>query len=272
MIEVLTVAEIRIYPVKAMRGVSVPSADVEPWGLGGDRRWMVVDAAGRFLTQRELPKMAIVRAALDAHGLELSAGGLGVLSVPMPSPGADTVETTIFKDRVRAVRADPSADVWLTRALGVACHLVFLADPAIARPVDPAYASPDDRVSFADGFPLLLTATASLADLNRRLAEAVPMDRFRPNVVVGGPGAAWGEDHWHRLRIGAVAFSAPKDCARCAVPTVDQDTGVKAESNEPLRTLGRFRRQADGRITFGQNLIPASRGRIAVGDIVEVLA
>ncbi len=265
------VAEIRIYPVKGLRGHAVPEATVEPWGLAGDRRYMVVDAAGRFITKRERPRMAVVEAGFVPGGIALSGAGQGRIVVAEPGAEAPRAKVTVWRDRVAARDAGAEAASWLSAALGVACRLVHMPDPAADRPVDPDFAEPSDRVSFADGFPLLVTNTASLADLNARLADPVGMDRFRTNIAVEG-AEPWAEDGWQRLRVGAVAFAGPKDCARCAVTTVDQDTGAKSERNEPIRTLAGFRRKAGGRIIFGQNLIPRSAGRISVGDAVERLA
>lgn len=265
------VAEIRIYPVKGLRGHAVPHAAVEPWGLAGDRRYMVVDAAGRFVTQRELPRMAVIEADLMPGGIALSGPGLRRIAVAEPDADAPRAGVTVWHDRVAARDAGAEAASWLSAALGLPCRLVHMADPASARPVDPDHAEPSDRVSFADGFPLLVTNAASLADLNARLPEPVGMDRFRTNLAVEG-AEPWAEDGWWHLRVGPVAFAGTKDCARCAVTTVDQDTGVKSERNEPLRTLAGFRRKAGGRIIFGQNLIPRGAGRISVGDAVELLA
>lgn len=265
----MRVTEIRIYPVKGLRGHAVPEAVVEPWGLAGDRRFMVVDEAGRFLTQRELPGMAVVDAAFAPEGLVLSAPGTAPMPVAVPGPDAGTRDVTVWRDRVVARDAGVEVAAWLSSVLGVACRLVHLADPAQGRPVDPDYSEPADRVSFADGFPLLVTNTASLDDLNHRLPAPVTMDRFRTNVAVSG-AEAWAEDEWRHLTIGAVPFAGTKDCARCAVTTVDQDTGRKSPENEPIRTLARFRRKAGGRIIFGQNLIPRGLGRIALGDAVTV--
>lgn len=265
----MRVSEIRIYPVKGLRGHAVAEAVVEPWGLAGDRRFMVVDEAGRFRTQRELPAMAVVEAAFAPGGLVLSAGRAAPLAVATPGDGAEARDVTVWRDRVAARDAGPEAAAWLSSVLGVPCRLVHLADPANGRPVDPDYGDATDRVSFADGFPLLVTNTASLDDLNGRLPAAVSMDRFRTNVAVSG-AEPWAEDGWQDLRIGDVPFAGPKDCARCAVTTVDQDTGRKSPENEPIRSLARFRRKAAGRIIFGQNLVPRGLGRIAVGDPVTV--
>lgn len=253
---------IAIYPVKGLRGIPVREAVVEPWGLKGDRRWMVVDAAGRYLTQRDLPGMARIAAVPDADGgVTLALDGTDPLHVPVPDVPA---EVLVWRDRVQAQEAGPEAAAWLSEALGRPCRLVHMGDPAAARPVDPSYARSEDRVSFADGFPLLAVNAASLDDLNARLPQPVPMDRFRTNLVVSG-APAWAEDGWASLHVGPVAFRGPKTCARCVVVTTDQLTGARPRDREPLRTLTGFRRDAKGRVVFGMNLIPDGAGRIAVG-------
>ena len=260
-----------IYPVKGLAGVSLTAAAVEPWGLRDDRRWMVVDAAGLFVSQRQTPAMALIGTTLVPGGLRLTASGQAPLEVAAPPADAPRVPVVVWHDTVAATPAGPAADAWLSTVLGAERRLVFMADPAQARPVDPAFSTPEDRVSFADAFPLLVTRTASLADLNARLSQAVPMDRFRANLVVEDDGGPWAEDGWRRLRVGDVTFRVAKDCGRCAVPTVDQATGQRADDNEPIRTLARFRRLPDGRIIFGQNLIPEHPGTVRVGDTVTAL-
>jgi uncharacterized protein YcbX len=269
----LTLREIRIYPVKALGCSSLPMAEVEPWGLARDRRWMVIDPAGRFLTQRELPMMARLGARAVADGLVLSAPGRA--DIALDFPGATTAPcrvVTVWGDAIPALDAGEEAAAWLSSALGQRCRLVYLDDPR-ARIVDTAFGTPEDRVSFADGFPLLLTLTASLAALNEALTQAlaapVPMNRFRPNLVIEG-GTPWAEDAWRRIRIGDVSFRVVKPCARCVVTTVDQESGARPDKSEPLRTLGRIRRTAEG-VIFGQNLIPDGPGSIALGDRLEIL-
>ena len=264
----MRVAEIRIYPVKGLRGFAVDEATVEPWGLAGDRRFMVVDRASRFMTQREWPAMAVVAALLVSGGLVLSTVSDQEIRIQAPEATQPRLEVTIWKNRVPAVDCGPDAAAWLSDVLGTPCRLVHMSEPATARPADPDFAAPDDHVSFADGFPLLVTTQASLDDLNTRLDRPVTMDRFRTNLLVEG-AEPWAEDDWRDLRVGDVRFAGVKDCARCAVTTVDQDSGVRSEDNEPLRTLARFRRKAGGRIIFGQNLILRRLGRITVGDTVE---
>jgi len=256
------------YPVKGLRGQPVPVIDVERCGFAGDRRWMVVDPNGRFLSQREQPAMATISVTSMSDGLILQAADIAPLFVPRPVLDAETTSVTVWRSTVLAARADEAAASWLQTALGLSCQLVYLAKPD-ARPVDPDYGQPDDRVGFADGFPVLLASTDSLDDLNRRLARPVTMHRFRPNLVIGHAGA-WAEERWRRIRIGAAEFRLPKPCSRCAVTSVDQQTGERPDPREPLRTLGTFRRTAGG-VMFGQNLIPETLGRIAVGDPMIVL-
>jgi uncharacterized protein YcbX len=264
----LVVEDIRIYPVKALRGHGLPASDVQLWGLDHDRRWMVVKPDGRFLSQRELPAMACISAHTTGDELTLATDAGGALHVKTPTPPAERRLVRVWDDEVPALDAGPEAAGWLTARLGLSCGLVYMDDPR-ARPVDPGYGTPEDRALFSDGFPVLLTSTASLAALNTALPKPIDMTRFRPNIVMTG-APAWAEDQWRRIRIGGVVFRVSKPCARCAVTTVDQITGERPDKSEPLRTLGRIRRTASG-VIFGQNLIPDGAGRIAVGDDVEIL-
>lgn len=265
----MRLAEIHRYPVKSLRGHAVAEAEVEPVGLSGDRRWMVVDASGAFQTIRQVPAMTTIDVQARADGLVLRHARHGALAVPPPPPDAAAEHVTVWRDRVEAVPAGAEAGRFLSAALDRPVRLVYMADPGV-RTVDPAYADPADRVSFADGFPLLLTTDASLDDLNGRLAAPVSMRRFRPNLVVAG-APAWAEDAWRVVRVGRVRFRVVKPCGRCVVVTRDPDTGAQLDGNEPLRTLARFHRSARGDIIFGQNLVPVDRGAVAVGDPVEVL-
>ncbi|MFF4952975.1 MOSC domain-containing protein [Streptomyces chattanoogensis] len=265
---------IHLYPVKSIAGSGPGEAVVEPWGLAGDRRWMVVDAGRKLLTQRPLPRMALAHAEeLAAGALRLTAPGMPPLTVEVPEPGA-TIPVEHFRDKIEAVSAGAAAAAWFSEFLGVQAELVHLDAPEMRRPVDPEYSEPGDTVTFADGYPLLLTATASLDALNSLIAQGdhadegpLPMSRFRPNVVVDGT-APWAEDGWRRVRIGEVVFQVAKPSARCVVTTTDQRTAERGK--EPLRTLGRHHRFAGGLI-FGQNLIPRGTGTIRVGDPFEIL-
>jgi uncharacterized protein YcbX len=279
-------ASIHIYPLKAGRAVDLSEAAVEPWGLAGDRRWLVVDGAGRFVSQREEPALAGVIAAYPAagadgvaagpplltHAITLSAAGHPPLKVAMPCADGATemVPVAVWESRLRAAAAGQEADDWLGRLLDRDVRLVYLDDPT-RREVDQDYGDPGDPVSFADGFPLLLTSTGSLEALGDWLAEdghpPVPMNRFRPNVVVAG-APAWAEDGWRRIRIGTATFRVVKPCGRCVVTTIDQATGQRGA--QPLELLGR-RRRIGQQLVFGQNMIPDAPGSIRVGDPVDVL-
>lgn len=268
---------VHVHPVKALRGFSPAQAEVEPWGLAGDRRWTVVDTAGKVVTQRQHARLALASAALlPDGGVTLSAPGCETLTVEVPDPrrGTPTITVEIFGDLVEALPADPAADTWFSAYLESEVRLVHMDDPARRRPVDPDVALPGETVSFADGFPLLVTTTSSLDALNSLIAQGdhadegpLPMNRFRPNVVIDGT-APWAEDGWRRLAIGEVTFRVPKSCGRCVVTTTDQETAERGK--EPLRTLALHRRDGS-RLIFGQNLVPERRGVIKVGDPVEIL-
>ena len=254
------------YPVKSCRGTSLNAAVVGPRGIAADRQWMIVDEKGEFLTQRELPRMALVSPRLIDGGLEMTAPGMPPLNVS-PSMQGERTRVTVWDDRCGAVDEGPGAAEWLSTFLEVQCRLVRIPDDEVRR-VDPGYAGPDDQVGFADGFSFLLTSRASLDDLNQRLPAPLPMNRFRPNIVVVG-SEAFEEDRWKRIRIDGIMFAVVKPCARCAITTTDQDTGER--SNEPLRTLATFRHVAGRGVMFGQNLVHDRAGVLRVGAEVEVL-
>ncbi|MBZ5741337.1 MOSC domain-containing protein [Nocardioides mangrovi] len=261
------------FPVKSCRGESVGSAVVEPWGLAGDRRWMVVDDAGAGITAREVNRLVLVHPEITDGGLRITAPDLPALEVPTPDP-ARQVPVAIWSSTLTAAAAGAEADAWISKALGVAARLVHLDDPT-RRPTSPAFSEPGDLVSFADGYPVLLTTEESLAALNDVvLASAdtgrdpLPMTRFRPNVVVSGV-EPWAEDDWRRIRIGDAVFRAVKGCARCVLTTIDPDSAVREK--EPIRSLAKIRRW-DGATWFGINLVPDTYDvTIRVGDEFEVL-
>jgi uncharacterized protein len=269
-----TLASLHVYPVKSVRGHDPSEAAVEPWGLAGDRRWMLVDSAGRVVTQRSLPGLALVTAQLlPSGGLRLAAPGHGTHVVAVPK-GGDGVVAEIFRDKVELVPADPAAHAWLSSSLGAKLRLMHLDDPASCRPIDPDHAFPGETVSLADGFPLLLTARSSLDALNSLIAAGehaeegpLPMNRFRPNLVVEGT-PPWAEDGWRRVAIGDVTFRVAKKSGRCVVTTTDQLTAVRG--SEPLHTLARHRRFGH-RLVFGQNLVPETTGTLRTGDPFVVL-
>jgi len=257
-----------IYPVKSCQGIQLDRAEVVARGLRRDRRWMIVDAEGTMISQRTEPRLAQVAVRVDEERerLLLNAFGPGALHLPLaPSQGA-TARVRVWSSEVEALDAGDEASRWASSLLGARASIVFMPDQA-ERPVKAEYAQKGDVVSFADGFPILVANTASLDDLNARLDRPVPMNRFRPNVVVDG-FAAWAEDQWQRARVGEVPVRLPKPCDRCAITTTDQQTGERGV--EPLRTLATFRRTA-GKVYFGVNAIPDALGSIAVGDPFTVL-
>jgi uncharacterized protein YcbX len=270
----MRIASIHTYPVKGCYRVDHDRAEVQPWGLRDDRRWLIVDAAtGRAVTQREQAALTQLRPRVTAGALVVGTPGFPELVVTEPA-AEEFVEVSLFGFTGRAAAAGTVADAWLSDALGAKVRLVWLDDPT-RRPVEPGYGQPTDRVSFADGYPLLLANSASLAALNDLIAESgsdegpLPMTRFRPNVVIKD-APAWIEDTWlgERIRIGEITFRVPKPCDRCVVTATDQETGERGR--EPLRTLARHRNIEQG-LRFSVNLIPDSTGTIAVGDAVTPL-
>lgn len=264
----VTVAGLYHYPIKSCAGTALTAATLDPRGVRHDRELLIVDAAtGRFLTQRELPRMALITPQITEGILNVAVPGANLLTVPIMTSGP-TRPVVVWRDECAAVDQGDEVARWLSAFLGHECRLVRMADNFV-RPVDLAYrTSPTDQVGFADGFPCLLISEESLDDLNSRLDEPLPMNRFRPNIVIAG-GAPFGEDRVATLRIGEIIFHATKACARCTITTVDQATG--ATGKEPLRTFANFRRAKRG-VLFGQNLVHATPGTISVGDRVEALA
>ncbi|MFD5464302.1 MOSC domain-containing protein [Kitasatospora sp. NPDC127059] len=275
---------LHVYPVKSMYRLSPDTAALHPWGLAGDRRWMLAGPTGRFVSQRENAALGQIRPSLlPDGGLALTApdGSRIEVTAPTAAGGGPVTEVEVWGTRFSAVEAAEEAHRWTAEHLGD-YRLVHLDDPR-ARPVDPEYGRPGDTVSMADGFPLLLTTTASLDRLNELIAaenpdghETLPMERFRPNVVVGG-SEPWAEDGWRRIRIGAITFQVVKPCGRCVITTTDQESGER-RGPEPLRTLARHHKLLR-KAAFGQNLIPERPagiegdvlGTLRLGDDVEVL-
>lgn len=269
------VSALHLYPIKGCRGIAVNSAEVDALGLVGDRRFLITDPTGKFLTQRSHPVMALIGTALTPDDLTLTFKDRAPLAVRRaPDPDAPLLTVEVWSSTgLRAEDCGDEAASWLSAILGSPVRLARIGS-AFHRPVKPSKAQPGDVVNFADGYPLLIAGTASLGDLNDRLiaqGEApIPMDRFRPNVVVEG-AAPFAEDTWPRIRIGNVVLRAAGDCVRCIVITTDQETTERGP--EPLRTLAAYRRQAGGNgVIFGQNLIHESKtGTLRVGDRVELL-
>jgi hypothetical protein len=272
----LRLSEIWRYPVKSCRGQRLAEAIVEPWGLAGDRRWMIIDCDGKFVTGREHPALVLVTPTIDDDVIRLRTPGLPDLEVPIPPDGAQLATVRVWASELDAAVASDEAAQWLGKVTGTEVRLVYLDDPT-RRTTNPDYSRDGDVVSFADGYPLLLATESSLEQVNEWITAGshahegpLPMTRFRPNVVVAG-AEPFAEDGWRRVTIGEVAFRVAKRCGRCVFTTVDPETAVKGK--EPLATLARHRRW-DGNVWFAVNLIPDAPRRggvIHVGDPVEIL-
>jgi uncharacterized protein YcbX len=258
---------LHIFPVKSSAPLALDAAVVEPRGLRHDRRWIVTDENGRFLTGRQHPRLTLLIAVPDGDAIALSAPGMPPIRLDVPAGGARG-DVVVWSNTVDALRAGDVADAWISAFLGMPARFAYM-DDACARPVNPDYARPGDEVSFADAFPLLLISQAALDALNEKLAAPVPMLRFRPNFVVANT-EPHAEDGWKRVRIGGIEFDLVKPCSRCVFTTVDFERGELDPGGEPLKTLTTYRRGERG-VTFGQNVIPRGTGTVRVGDKVEVL-
>jgi uncharacterized protein len=236
---------------------------VDGFGLRYDRRWMVIDEAGGFLSQRSHPRLALVVPGLGQRALRVDAPGMPTLETPLDPSPIVTTQVVVWDDVCSATWVGERAARWFSDFLGTACSLVHMPD-GVVRPADPAFAPAETRVSFADGFPFLVISEESLADLNRRLEVPLPMNRFRPNLVVAG-GEPYSEDGWERFEIGGIRLQVVKPCGRCLVTTTDQSTAERGK--EPLRTLATYRK-VGGEVMFGQNVIHENIGRLRVGDPV----
>jgi uncharacterized protein YcbX len=268
----MRITSLHTYPVKGCHRLDHDAAAVEPWGLAADRRWMIVDTDGVGITQRETTALTRLTARPHPGGLHLTAPGMPDIDLPEPADGPK-IQVRVFRSKA-PVPARLADTTWVTAFLSRDARLAWQSDPT-TRAVT-GFAQPDDRVSLADGYPVLLANTASLDAVNDWLLEAgddpVPMHRFRPNIVVTG-APAWAEDDWlgHRLHIGDLTFRVAKPCGRCRVTTIDQETGETGR--QPLHVLGRYRRFGNG-LLFAVNLIPdltaGQTGHIRVGDPVTV--
>jgi uncharacterized protein len=254
------------YPVKSLAGHRLTGGRLDAFGLEGDRRWMVVDREGGYITQRELPEMALISTRMEGDSLVLQAPGRPSLTIDRPSESAEGIYVRVWNDRCEARNCGDEVEGWLSEFLGRDCRLVYMADGEVRR-VDPRFAQAEDRTAFSDGFPLLLISQASLDDLNRRLEIPLPMIRFRPNLVVTGC-EPYAEDGWSLIRVGDISLRVVKPCARCKITTVDPCTAETG--SEPLKTLSTYRRQGN-KILFGQNLLHDAEGALCVGMPLEVL-
>jgi uncharacterized protein YcbX len=254
-----------VYPLKGAAGYDLPEIELDAFGVPLDRRWMLVDGQGKFVSQRTHPRLALIRVKAGEGEVFVEAPGSHTLSLPYPGESVDWREVRVHGDRMQAVVLPGDSSRWFCEFFCESLTLVFLPDEVV-REVDPDFA-PGHRVSFADGYPLHLVSSSSLNDLNGQISKPVDMLRFRPNLVVDG-GMPWEEDTWREISVGTTRLEMVKPCARCQVPAVDPATGIAGR--EPMRTLGRFRR-FEGKVYFGQNVVFRQPGGLSVGDDVRIV-
>lgn len=257
---------LHLYPIKSTAGIQLTRAFVEPGGLTFDRRFLLADRQGRFLTARRHPRLLQVRATPTADGLYLSAADQPPLRLRQTEFSDRYLPVTVWDDHVEGQHCSDAADRWFSDYLGIDCQLLHFGTGSRRQ----THREPLAPVAFADGYPLLLISQGSLDDLRQRCPAPVGMERFRPNLVIGGTGP-FAEDDWKRIRIGALELAVVKPCSRCVMTTVDPQTAVKHPQQEPLRTLAGYRRGDDGQVYFGQNLTPLGEGVLEVGMDVEIL-
>ncbi|MFZ1280900.1 MAG: MOSC N-terminal beta barrel domain-containing protein [Ignavibacteriaceae bacterium] len=261
----LTLSEIYIYPIKSLGGISLDSAIAEDRGLKYDRRYLLVDENGMFLTQRDLPQLALLKLSFTETGFKvLNMVDNSFITIPFESDSYEKMKIQIWDDNCNSVRVDKKLDEWFSNILKIKCSLVYMPDNE-KRIVEKKFFSKDFIVSFADAYPYLIIGQSSLDDLNSRLETGLPMNRFRPNFVFSG-GNPYEEDNWKNFKIDGVHFKAVKPCARCMITTTDQETAER--SNEPLKTLSTYRK-IDGKVMFGMNLVCIKRGIVSIGDEIE---
>ncbi len=264
----LFVQNLYLYPIKSLGGISVQEAEVEERGFKYDRRWMLVDPSGEFLTQRQHPKLALLQVALGKSELTVfsKVDSSRKITFDLEMNSGKEMQVKVWGDEVAALQVAPTVSAWFSDFLGMDVELVVMPESS-HRKLDPRYAVQEESVSFADGMPYVIIGQASLDELNGRLADPVGMDRFRPNLVFSG-GDAYAEDQFKQLQIGEVEFQVVKPCARCVMITVDQEKGTKGK--EPLATLATYRSQG-AKVYFGQNAVSLTQGIVRLGDPIQQL-
>lgn len=262
----LTLSEIWIYPIKSLGGVRLTSAKVMPKGLRYDRRWMLIDEAGVFITQRVHSTMAFFKLFLSDDQFTIDYKDEQIHLPANAAVSSIPIKATIWDDTVEVFEVLGEYSQWFSLRLGIDCRLVYFPE-VNQRLVDAKYRIEDDQVSLADGYPFLIIGQSSLDDLNSRMANPLPMNRFRPNLVFTG-GAPYEEDNWRNFTIGKCRFAGVKLCSRCVLTTVNQETAKTG--TEPLATLAAYRK-TNNKIYFGQNLLALACYEIYEGDHIELV-
>ena len=260
----IQVTSLHIYPLKSAGPVNLDHADIGSRGLAWDRRWLLVDHKGRFLTARRYTTMLQMDISGSNGAFTVEVPGKGSFKLPLPTSN-HRICVRVWKSKISAAWCGHKADAFFSQALGMPCRLVFMDDIAL-RLTNPKFSSTGDQVGFADGYPILLTTQQSLDALNSELKDPVLMHRFRPNIVVDGSKHAWDEDNWLTLTSNRGELRISNPCVRCIMTTVDWKTGQKHEHKEPLNTLERLHSNHDGEAIFGQNIIARTIMKISTGD------
>lgn len=267
----LKLSKIYIYPVKSLGGIRLDAANITTRGLENDRRFMLVDENGRFMSQREHPQLAIFQTEIEGDFLKITHKKTGqILTINLlPNSPLNPLSVTIWDDKTSAIEVSSKASVWFTQALSIPTRLVYMHEES-QRKTDTQYSLTGKEItSFSDGYPILIIGQSSLDDLNNRLENPVNINRFRPNFVFTD-GEPFEEDAWHEFTVGNIRFFGVKPCARCIMTTIDQETGEK-KGKEPLTTLNKYRK-AGHKILFGQNVLISQLGTVSVGDNVTVVS
>lgn len=264
----MQVSQLYIYPIKSLGGIALQTVEITDRGFKYDRRWMLIDANNRFISQREVAAMALLKVSITSTGLEVihMSNPANVLKIPLGPYHGVSIPVTVWDASCNATLVSEEANGWFSNKLSIDCRLVYMNDSDKIL-IDENYNIKNSINSFSDGFPILIASEASLNDLNSRLTEALPMNRFRPNLVVSG-AKPFEENEMKEFKIGDIHFFGVKPCARCVITTIDQSTAVKGK--EPLKTLATYRNY-NNKILFGENVIAKQTGTISVGDAVQVL-
>jgi uncharacterized protein YcbX len=268
----MLIESLHVYPIKSIAGLACDRCEVTARGLQDDRRYLLIDRDGQFITGRTQPDLVLVSARRHNNAWHIDAPRMPTLHLVKPAANTPPVPLRIWRDDVTGTPVSEKADRWFSEYLGIDCRLVY-QNATDVRHVHPANGTREnDEVSFADGYPVLLIGSASLTDLNQKLATPVAMSRFRTNIVAS-TATAFEEDDWQRVRIGEVEFDVVKRCARCVFTTVDPLSGQRDATGEPLATLRSYRLDKGERgVMFGVNLVPRGTGVIETGTPIEVLA
>jgi uncharacterized protein YcbX len=269
----LQLSEIWVYPVKSLGGIQLQESKVTDRGLELDRRWLLVDDNGLFLSQREHPELALFKPEIVGEFLRIThrtdLESIDILLHPVFSDEETKIKVTVWDDTIDAFEVSRAATDWFAKQLGVSVRLVYMPQES-ERKLDPDYAITGDEItSFSDAYPFLIIGQSSLNDLNGRLEVKIPMNRFRPNFVFTN-GDPFEEETWREFSIGNVSFVGVKPCARCIITTIDQEKGI-ISGKDPLKTLAKYR-NFDNKVLFGQNVIGLGLGTVMVGDAVAVLS